>query len=52
MQKKTTIKQAQSRKYPEAVVLVTTHAPDGRLNVMAVGWVTSASMELGEQFGG
>lgn len=45
MQKKTTIKQAQSRKYPEAVVLVTTHAPDGRLNVMAVGWVTSASMD-------
>lgn len=45
MQKKSTIEQALSRKYPEQVVLVTTHAPDGRLNVMAVGWVTRASLD-------
>lgn len=45
MQKKTTTKEALSRKYPKPVVLVTTHAPNGRLNVMAVGWITAASMD-------
>lgn len=43
MQRKTTPKQALPRKYPEQVVLVVTRAPDGRNNVMAVGWTGIAS---------
>ncbi len=43
MQKRTETKEALGRKYPESVVLVTTRAPDGRPNVMAVGWVSLAS---------
>jgi flavin reductase (DIM6/NTAB) family NADH-FMN oxidoreductase RutF len=45
MQRKTTIENAFKRKYPEPVVLVTTRAPGGRANVMAVGWVMIASSE-------
>jgi flavin reductase (DIM6/NTAB) family NADH-FMN oxidoreductase RutF len=45
MQKKTGINQALKRKYPEPAVLVTTRSPSGQANVMAVGWITSASME-------
>ncbi len=45
MQKATSINQAWERKYPEQVVLVITKAPDGRINLMAVGWVTLVSDE-------
>jgi flavin reductase (DIM6/NTAB) family NADH-FMN oxidoreductase RutF len=45
MQKKTTIKKASSRKYPEQVVLVTTRSRKGKANVMAVGWIAIASGE-------
>lgn len=45
MQKKTSIEKALARKYPEPVVLVTTRAPGGRANVMAVGWITMASSD-------
>lgn len=43
MQKKTTFAEAFQCKYPDPVVLVTTRAPDGRANVMAVSWYTFAS---------
>ena len=43
MQIKTTSEKALKRKYPEQVVLVTTRSRKGRANVMAVGWVASAS---------
>lgn len=43
MQKPAGVAAALGRKYPESVVLVTTRAPDGRPNVMAVGWVALAS---------
>lgn len=43
MQKKTTLEKAFGRKYPEQVVLVTTRSKTGKVNVMAVGWVTFAS---------
>lgn len=43
MQKKTTVEKATARKYPEPVVLVTTHNPKGGDNVMAVGWTTTVS---------
>jgi flavin reductase (DIM6/NTAB) family NADH-FMN oxidoreductase RutF len=45
MQKKTSVHNALKRKYPEPTVLVTTRSPAGKANVMAVGWITSASME-------
>jgi flavin reductase (DIM6/NTAB) family NADH-FMN oxidoreductase RutF len=45
MQRKTTVKKAMARKYPEPAVLVTTRSPGGKANVMAVGWVTMASYE-------
>jgi flavin reductase (DIM6/NTAB) family NADH-FMN oxidoreductase RutF len=43
MQKRTSIENATARKYPEPVVLVTTHDPKGSDNVMAVGWTTTVS---------
>lgn len=43
MQRKTTVKKAAARKYPEPVVLVTTRGRDGKPNVMAVGWTTTVS---------
>jgi flavin reductase (DIM6/NTAB) family NADH-FMN oxidoreductase RutF len=43
MQKKSEIKAALLRKYPEQVVLVTTRAKAGNPNVMAVGWTAVAS---------
>ena len=43
MQQPEEIQNAILRKYPEQVVLVTTRAPEGRLNVMAVGWTAIAS---------
>ncbi len=45
MQKKTSADKALKRKYPEPTVLVTTRSPKGKPNVMAVGWITSASMK-------
>jgi flavin reductase (DIM6/NTAB) family NADH-FMN oxidoreductase RutF len=45
MQTETTPAEALPRKYPEQVVLVVTRAPDGRSNVMAVGWTGIASGE-------
>ena len=45
MQKSAAINQAWDRKYPEQVVLVITKAPDGRINLMAVGWVCLVSDE-------
>ena len=43
MQREIAPSQALPRKYPEQVVLVVTAAPDGRANVMAVGWTGIAS---------
>lgn len=43
MQKKADLGKAFARKYPEPVVLVTTRGPQGRPNVMAVGWHMVAS---------
>lgn len=45
MQKKTNIKKALKRKYPEQIVLVTTRKPNGGANVMAAGWAAIASGE-------
>lgn len=45
MQKKTSVSKALNRKYPEQVVLVTTRSPQGRANVMAVGWTAIVSDE-------
>ncbi|MFH0880150.1 MAG: flavin reductase family protein [Lentisphaerota bacterium] len=45
MQKKTSLKSAMARKYPEAVVLVTTGDAKGRTNVMAVGWYAAVSLD-------
>ena len=45
MQKKTAIGNALKRRYPEPAILVTTRSRQGKANVMAVGWITSASME-------
>lgn len=45
MQKSATVNQAWDRKYPEQVVLAITKAPDGRINLMAIGWVTLVSDE-------
>ena len=45
MQKKATVAEAIQRKYPEAVVLVTTRDRAGHANVMAVGWVCVASSD-------
>lgn len=43
MQKKTEIEKAIELRFPEQVVLVTTRNPEGKANVMAVGWVALAS---------
>ena len=43
MQKKTELKKASSRKYPEQVVLVATRSRQGKPNAMAVGWISVAS---------
>ncbi|MFH0953856.1 MAG: flavin reductase family protein [Verrucomicrobiota bacterium] len=45
MQKRTSLEKASARKYPEPVVLVTTRSPQGKYNVMAVGWTTTVSYE-------
>lgn len=43
MQKITDINGAWSRKYPEQVVLAITTNPEGRINIMAIGWVCLVS---------
>ena len=45
MQKKTKLKKASARKYPEQVVVVTTRDHKGKTNAMAVGWIAIASGE-------
>lgn len=45
MQTKSDTAKALARKYPEAVVIVTTRTPEGLPNAMAVGWVMPASGE-------
>ena len=43
MQKLADIKTVWQRKYPEQVVLAITKASDGRINLMAIGWVAIVS---------
>ena len=43
MQRPAKIEEAWSRKYPEQVVLAITKSPEGKVNVMAIGWVTLVS---------
>ena len=45
MQKTSSISEAWGRKYPEQVVLAITKSKDGRINVMAIGWVCIVSDE-------
>ena len=45
MQKQCSISEAWERKYPEQVVLAITKSKDGRVNVMAIGWVCIVSDE-------
>lgn len=45
MQKIATISEAWDRKYPEQVVLAITRNAEGRVNLMAIGWVCIASDE-------
>ena len=45
MQQECSIEKAWARKYPEQVVLVLTKNAQGRVNAMAVGWVTLVSDE-------
>ena len=43
MQRPAKIEEAWGRKYPEQVVLAITKSPEGKVNVMAIGWVTLVS---------
>ncbi|MBR2374158.1 MAG: flavin reductase family protein [Lentisphaeria bacterium] len=43
MQRSADIAEAWNRKYPEQVVLVITKSPEGKVNIMAVGWVCLVS---------
>ncbi len=45
MQKVATIEEAWGRKYPEQVVLAITKNTEGRVNLMAIGWVCIVSDE-------
>ena len=45
MQIQRSITEAWDRKYPEQVVLAITKSKDGRINVMAIGWVCIVSDE-------
>ncbi|MPM39315.1 FMN reductase (NADH) RutF [bioreactor metagenome] len=45
MQKTATIEEAWGRKYPEQVVLAITKNAEGRVNLMAIGWVCIVSDE-------
>ncbi len=45
MQKPATIEEARERKYPEQVVLAITKNAEGRVNLMAIGWVCIVSDE-------
>ena len=43
MQKTAAIEEAWNRKYPEQVVLAITKNDEGRINLMAIGWVCLVS---------
>lgn len=43
MQRETTVDEAWARKYPEQVVLAITQNSEGRVNLMAIGWICTAS---------
>lgn len=43
MQKSASITEAWSRKYPEQVVLAVTKSAEGKINLMAIGWVCLVS---------
>ena len=43
MQKEVSVVEAWSRKYPEQVVLAVTRNQEGRINLMAVGWIAVVS---------
>jgi len=45
MQKQVTAAEAWARKYPEQVVLAITRNDEGRVNLMAIGWICVASDE-------
>ena len=45
MQKPSSVTEAWERKYPEQVVLAITKSRDGRVNLMAIGWVCIVSDE-------
>ena len=45
MQKTATIEEAWGRKYPDQVVLAITKNAEGRVNLMAIGWVNVVSDE-------
>ncbi len=45
MQKRASISEAWGRKYPDEVVLAITRSKDGRINLMAIGWVCIVSDE-------
>ena len=45
MQKRASISEAWDRKYPDEVVLAITRSKDGRINLMAIGWVCIVSDE-------
>lgn len=45
MQKNATVEEAWSRKYPEQVVLAVSRSAEGRVNLMAIGWVCLVSDE-------
>ena len=45
MQKSASISEAWGRKYPDEVVLAITKSKDGRINLMAIGWVCIVSDE-------
>ena len=47
MQKNASLADAWLRKYPEQVVLVLTRHSDGRINLMAVGWIAIVSDDPG-----
>ena len=47
MQKNVSLEEAWRRKYPEQVVLVLTKHDDGRINIMAVGWIAIVSDDPG-----
>lgn len=43
MQQQVPVEKALERKYPEQVALILTRSPEGKINLMAVGWITLVS---------